>query len=207
MTIFFCVYQIASHRLLPYDEYEGVGRLATLLLTAKFNYFNMSFGVLGGCAAGIYLEKHREEDLSVLSWRFWVLGTSCICLGLLVLYLRSGTLHSLGADDSDMGLWRWLLYPGAAIVLAGLVATVLNQWDKLPSIVRRGCEIISIFGQSTFPIFIAHMLVWNLKPILVKEGVSEPMAAALLLVAFIGFCSWFMSSLFQLYYGKQVREA
>jgi hypothetical protein len=64
MITFYSAYQALSLWLEPYDEIEGP--ISAWLLIAKFNYFNMSFGVIGGCAAGIYLAKNAGEELSVL---------------------------------------------------------------------------------------------------------------------------------------------
>jgi hypothetical protein len=204
MITFYSAYQALSLWLEPYDEIEGP--ISAWLLIAKFNYFNMSFGVIGGCAAGIYLAKNAGEELSVLSRRFSVLGIACVALGLFILYLRSGSLQSLGADAKDMGLWRWVLYSGWVLVLGGSLAAAVAQLEKWPSGLRRGAEVIATVGQCTFPIFVVHITLFPLKPVLNRLSIPDSVGFSLLLVTFIGFSAWCVSSLYRLHYAKSYRE-
>ncbi len=204
MITFYSAYQALSLWLEAYDEIEGP--ISAWLLIAKFNYFNMSFGVIGGCAAGIYLAKNAGEELSVLSRRFSVLGIACVALGLFILYLRSGSLQSLGADAKDMGLWRWVLYSGWVLVLGGSLAAAVAQLEKWPSGLRRGAEVIATVGQCTFPIFVVHITLFPLKPVLNRLSIPDSVGFSLLLVTFIGFSAWCVSSLYRLHYAKSYRE-
>jgi amino acid adenylation domain-containing protein len=204
MITFYSAYRVLSLWLGPYDPHEG--SIGVGLLIAKFNYFNMSFGVIGGCAAGIYLTKNIGEELSALSLRFSVLGIACLSLGLFILCLRSGSLQPL-ADEQDMGLWRWVLYSGLVLVLGGSLAAAVAKLEKWPPILHRGVEVIATFGQCTFPIFMMHIVASNLKPILIRLSIPDPVALALLLVTFIGFSAWCVSSLYQLHYAKSYRES
>jgi amino acid adenylation domain-containing protein len=204
MIAFYAVYQALS-LWLPYDEIEGP--ISSWLLIAKFNYFNMSFGVIGGCAAGIYLAKKVDEELSVLSRKFLVLGSACVVLGLLILYLRSGSLQLLGADPKDMGLWRWVLYSGLVLVLGGLLAVAIAQLEKWPVTLRRGAEVIAAVGQCTFPIFVMNIVLWPLKPILNRLDIPDTVGFTLLLVIFVAFSAWCVSSLYRLHYAQSYRGA
>jgi amino acid adenylation domain-containing protein len=202
MIVFYFIYQTSSFWLGSYREYEGLTRIGVGLVTAKFNYFNMSFGVLGGCAAGIYLAKNSSEQLSVLSRRFSIVGMACVFLGLLVLFLWSGSLQALGLDNKDMGLWRWLLYSGLILLLGSTVAAWVRQLDNRPIMLRQASEVVATFGQCTFPIFVVHFVLWQLKPALDRVGVPDPIALASLSIAFIGFCALCMGSLYRLHYGE-----
>jgi hypothetical protein len=204
MIAFYAAYQSLSLWSGPYDQYEGSIGLG--LLVGKFNYFNMSFGVIGGCAAGIYLERHGDERLPLLARRFSVLGIVSVSLGLLILLLRSGSLQSLGADDTDMGLWRWVFYSGLVLVLGGPLAAAMVHLERWPPNLRRGVEVIAIVGQCTFPIFVMHVVVWFLKPVLIGLGIPDPVALALLLATFICFSAWCINSVYQLHYGDLYRK-
>lgn len=204
MIAFYAVYQAAALSL-PYDK-EG-GPIVSWLLLAKFSYFNMSFGVIGGCVAGIYLARNVDEKLSVLSAKFLTLGAACTGLGLFMLYLESGSLQSLGADHNDMGVWRWLLYSGLVLVLIGALAAALTVQEKWPAILRRGAEVVAIVGQCTFPIFVMHLILWPMKPMLNKLHIPDAAGFALLMVVFFGFSAWCVNNLYRLYYAHSYPPA
>ena len=198
MLAFYSTYQALSFSLGPYDQHDGP--ISIGLLIAKFNYFNMSFGVIAGCAAGIYLTKNVDEGFSVLSRRVTLLGTGAVSLGLFILYLRSGSLRLLGADELDMGLWRWVLYSGVVLLLCSFLATAMERLEKWPHTLRQGAQVIAAIGQCTFPIFVLHFVVWYLKTALIGLGIPDALALAFLLVTFIGFSAWCVGSLYRLHY-------
>ena len=160
MIVFYATYQVLWLWLEPYNQV-----LVVEMLTAKFNYFNMSFGVIAGCAAGLYLLKNVDDDLSALARRSLLLGAALLPLGLFILYLRSGSLRSMTLED-DMGLWRWVFYSGVVLVLGGAQAAMIARIENWPLTLRRGAEVVAIFGQCTLPIFVVHLVTHHSKPVL-----------------------------------------
>jgi hypothetical protein len=196
MILFYFTYQALSLWLEPYNQMLIVG-----VLIEKFNYFNMSFGVVAGCAAGLYLLKNVDDDLSALARRSLVLGAALLPLGLLILYLRSGSLRSMTVED-DMGLWRWVFYSGVVLVLGGALAAVIARMENWPLTLRRGAEVVAIFGQCTLPIFVVHLVTHHSKPVLNTLSVPDSIGLTLLLLIFVSFTAWCVVSLHRLHYGQ-----
>lgn len=201
----FLVHQLLSSALGPYDD-EG-GDLILGFLISKFNYFSMSSGVLGGCAAGIYLSRDAGQDLRVIARRSVLVGAGCVVLGVVLLRLRSGSLELLGADERDMGLWRWFLYSGGVLALGGSLARALACVERWPVPVLRAAEVVATFGQCTFPIFAVHIIIWPMKAVLDGLDVPDALGLALLLTVFATFCAWCVSNLHRLYYARSYQEA
>jgi amino acid adenylation domain-containing protein len=198
MIVFYATYQLLWLWLEPYNQV-----LVVEMLTAKFNYFNMSFGVIAGCAAGLYLLKNVDDDLSALARRSLILGAALLPLGLFILYLRSGSLRSMTLED-DMGLWRWVFYSGAVLVLGGAQAAMIARIENWPLTLRRGAEVVAIFGQCTLPIFVVHLVTHHSKPVLNMLDVPDLLGLTALLLIFVGFTSWCVVNLYRLHYGQNV---
>jgi amino acid adenylation domain-containing protein len=198
MIVFYATYQVLWLWLEPYNQV-----LVVEMLTAKFNYFNMSFGVIAGCAAGLYLLKNVDDDLSALARRSLVLGAALLPLGLFILYLRSGSLRSMTVED-DMGLWRWVFYSGVVLVLGGAQAAMIARIENWPLTLRRGAEVVAIFGQCTLPIFVVHLVTHHSKPVLNTLNVPDLVGLTALLLIFVGFTSWCVVNLYRLHYGQNV---
>ena len=161
-------YQVANLLLggTPSDNFVAI---LQLILLTKFNYFNMSIGALAGVATGIYLINHNDGDLPRKSIGF---GTACMLVGLSLLYVRSGTFGPLYTYEFhvDMGIWRWVLYCGVVIVILGALEKILKQYRKLPDGIQRLLEIVSVFGQCTFPIYVLHLFAIEGKDSLVAQA-------------------------------------
>ncbi len=198
MIAFYATYQVLWLWLEPYNQV-----LVVEMLTAKFNYFNMSFGVIAGCAAGLYLLKNVDDDLSALARRSLILGAALLPLGLFILYLRSGSLRSMTLED-DMGLWRWVFYSGVVLVLGGAQAAMIARIENWPLTLRRGAEVVAIFGQCTLPIFVVHLVTHHSKPVLNMLDVPDLLGLTALLLIFVGFTSWCVVNLYRLHYGQNV---
>jgi amino acid adenylation domain-containing protein len=196
MVVFYFTFQAFSLWLEPYDE-----TLISGLFIGKFNYFNMSFGVIAGCAAGLYLVKNADADLTALSRRSLAVGAALLALGLCILYLRSGSLRPMTVED-DMGLWRWVFYSGAVLVLGGAQAAMIARMETWPRTLRRGAEVVAVFGQCTLPIFVVHLVTHHTKPVLNTLQVPDLVGLIALLLIFVGTTAWCVVSLYRLHYGE-----
>lgn len=184
--------------LLLEREQTGFLQLVRLMLVAKYSYFNMSVGALGGVMAGIYMKRHCAEDLSR---RAFACGAAGVLLGAGLLYLGSGSMRPL-YDHTNMGLWRWAFDIGLVLILAGAVAAVLRHHARLPASARSGLQLSSILGQGTFPLFVLHGLVLPAKTLLLLAGLSASMALTLPFALFFALSGWMLMRLYQLYYAQ-----
>jgi amino acid adenylation domain-containing protein len=208
MIAAYVLYRGCSALLLPREQ-TGFRQLCRLMLVAKFNYFNMSFGALGGVAAGLYLRGQADD--AEITRRFLATGAGAVAAGLVWLRLASGGFAGL-VDSADMGLWRWFFYGGAVLLLSALTHAALRRHDRLPSAVRESLKVVGVVGQCTLPIVMGHELVLKLKTLLVLLGVPTAVAIALTVLAFVTTITWVSIRLYQLYYGgsefaERVRQA
>ncbi len=188
-----------------YDrEQTGFLQLCRLMLVAKFAYFNMSIGALGGMAMGIYLVKRRSglAPPGSLSGRLLLAGVLLELAGLFLLYLTRGSLEGL-FDERDMGLWRWLVYPGAVLILAAVLNTVIQRYDRLPAGLRTVLDWGCILGQCSLLVFVLHSLVLPAKALLDATGLPQAITLPLPLLVFVGICGWTMGKLYRIYHGKK----
>jgi amino acid adenylation domain-containing protein len=197
MIAAYVLYRGCSALLEPHEQ-TGFLQLCRLMLVAKFNYFNMSFGALGGVAAGLYLRGQTDD--AELTRRFLATGIAAVAAGLAWLRLTSGGFAGL-FDSADMGLWRWFFYGGAVLLLSALTHAVLRRHDRLPSALRESLRVVGVVGQCTLPIVMGHQLVLKLKKLLVLLGVPTAVAIALTVLAFVTTIGWLGLRLYQLYYG------
>ncbi len=178
-------------------EQQGFWQLCRLMLVAKFNYFNMSMGTLGGVMVGIYLKRHYRDEIARKTLLAGVFG---VALGIAILYFGNGSFDGF-YDPIDMGVWRWTFYSGLVLVLASGVLTTLLHFASLPVFMQKGLQIVGVLGQCTFPIFVLHGLVLRAKLLFLLAGMPMWAALAIPFALFFLFCGWIMRRLYQLYYG------
>jgi amino acid adenylation domain-containing protein len=179
-------------------EQQGFLQLCRLMMVAKFNYFNMSMGTLGGVMVGIYLKRHYRDEIARIAL---LTGLFCMALGMATLYFDSGSFDGF-YDPINMDVWRWIFYSGLVLVLASGVLTLLMHFAELPAPMRKGLQIAGVLGQCTFPIFVLHGLVLRAKLLFLMAGLPMWAALAIPFSLFFLFCGWIMYRIHQLYYGK-----
>jgi hypothetical protein len=106
--------------------------------------------------------------------------------------------------EDDMGLWRWVFYSGVVLVLGGAQAAMIARIENWPLTLRRGAEVVAIFGQCTLPIFVVHLVTHHSKPVLNTLNVPDLVGLTALLLIFVGFTSWCVVNLYRLHYGQNV---
>jgi hypothetical protein len=185
------------------QQREGIVELLRLMVMSKFNYFNMSAGALFGVAGGYYLHlwSQYKYPLIELSPRLAVLGTVTTLCGLLLLYTSTGSFAQI-YDAAIMPVWKWIFYAGTVLLMASLLSVALNTYESSPPPLRKGFNLLGVFGQISLPVFVFHQLVLRVKSLLVHMGLPDSFALIIPLVLFFGGCGWMMHRLYGLYYGS-----
>jgi hypothetical protein len=169
------------------------------MLVAKYAYFNMSIGALGGMSLGIYLQ--RQPDQSQLPRKLFLGGVS-LCVGGLALLRRERGDFAALADGDDMGLWRWFVYGGAVLLLASCLTMAARLYGRLPTAMQTFLNLLAILGQFSLLVYVLHGIVLQVKILLVAAGLPESVSLALPLIVFFAICTTAMGRLYRIYYGK-----
>ncbi len=184
-------------------EQHGFIQLCRLMLVAKFNYFNMSMGALGGVAAGIYLYRWslKKLPLQELAGRLAGAGVAAVAVGLVLLYGETGGFHALH-DAAIMPVWKWIFYAGTLLLSASLLSRVLTLYEHISRHLRISINTIGVLGQISLPVFVFHNMVLEVKALLIFWGMNSTLALVLPLLVFLAGCAWVMLRLYDLYYGE-----
>jgi acyl carrier protein len=168
-----------------------------LLLTAKYNYLEMSSGVLVGAAVGNWI---RDEVVNGKSLRPFAFS------GLLLIFLAVVIAHEMGELSQwlvwpkGLSLWTWPLYLGFVLICIAVLYSHLKK-ENSTGWVNTGFNIVSIIGILAFPVFIGHEMVRPLARLLNALGV--PFGLAISLTLFFCSFSYFIYRLYTMYFGKQ----
>ena len=197
LLIIFCYFIFHGCEYLLLDrEQTGFLQLIRLMLVAKFNYFNMSIGAIGGVMTGIYLRRHCAENLSI---KALLTGITSTATGVALLYLNSGSFEGLH-QSTNMELWRWLFYSGVVLITASFIFSLVNSFTHLPKFIRIILQVLAVFGQATFLIIALHSMVLYGKALLTIAGLPISMAISIPVLIFLSINGWVMVRLYQLYY-------
>jgi len=200
------LYQGAQWLFLEHER-EGFIELARLMVVAKFNYFNMSAGASCGLAGGYYLHQWAQgkQELSALSGRLGLLGVAATVLGLVMLYVMTGSFAEI-QNAAILPLWKWTFYGGTVLLMAALLSKALGAYESFSAPVRVATNVVGVLGQISLPVFVCHNLVLRVKGLLVHAGMPGGPALIIPLALFFGGCGWMMFKLYQLYYGSVGRR-
>lgn len=179
-------------------EQTGFLQLCRLILVAKYAYFNMSIGALGGASLGIYL--FRRPNNPHLTAHLFLGAVVLLATGFTILRVDRGDFAAL-ADGDDMGLWRWPVYGGTILLLASCLTVLINRYAQLPPPFRTALNLAGILGQCSLLVYVLHGVVLQAKQLLVAAGVSESVSLAVPLLAFLGLCYFVMSKMYRIFYG------
>lgn len=197
MVIFYFTYLLCLFLFLDREQ-TGVLQLVRLMLVAKYAYFNMSIGVLGGIAFGLYLKDHRLDEMDSL--RLLSGGLLLFLVGLALLYSGEGSLTPLFENGDDMGLWRWSLYIGVVLMLTTYLKKLASDYESHSSTMRSIMNWGSVVGQCTLVIFVLHGMILSLKALLDATGLPDIASLSLSLALFFAICGWTMRKIHHLYY-------
>ena len=164
---------------------EGFVELAKLLIAAKYSYFNMTCGVFVGLAVGIAMSAPASQ-------RFRLSAPAALMLAIMSV-LAAWWLADLTGESAEWSTWpvgvvsgwRWLFYIGASLLLLIGTDRLLNSYSKMPRPVSFSINVIACFGFLAFPMFVSHELVLPMKELLEVGGLSNTIAIAISLGAFL----------------------
>ncbi len=178
----------------PNPSENPIVQTGILLLTAKFNYFEISSGVLVGLAMGFWLRNTVTEQNST--------GNS-LSIGLLImlagflLSVKFGHLQFWAIWPKPMFVWIWVLYAGFVLACTHGVFK-LAMIEERNAIVDVSLKTMSIVGIMAFPLFIGHELVIPLKDLLSALGV--PAALPMSIAAFFATMIYVTVKVYRIYY-------
>ncbi|AJQ92806.1 phosphopantetheine-binding protein [Gynuella sunshinyii] len=167
-----------------------------LLLTAKYNYFEMSAGVMLGAAVGNWIRNTivREGSLKL----FGMAGLLLIGLAVILSY-EQGQFSFWFIWPKGMFLWTWPFYLGVVIIgITGVYryATSQHTHGWFDTFIK----VLVVVGVLAFPIFIAHELVMPLKDLLTAMRV--PGAFPLTIILFFTAVAYMVKRLYQVQFGS-----
>jgi uncharacterized membrane protein (DUF485 family) len=102
----------------------------------------------------------------------------------------------------DIGLWRWLAYCGAVLVLAAMLNAAVTRYERFSVPWRTVLNLGSVVGQCSLLVFVLHTLVRHVKALLDATGLPEKVTLTVPLLMFVVICGWVMSKIYRLYYGQ-----
>ena len=201
IIVMYAIFQLGQLTLLNYEQ-QGFLQLCRLMVVAKFNYFNMSVGVLSGMAAGIYLHRWSKENRPVidLAPRMASIGVCACVFGASLLYITSGSFSGF-RDESILPAWKWVFYAGTLLLGAAAMSIIVSKYEALHPSLRKIINITGVLGQISLPVFAFHGTVLRIKALLIYAGTPDGIALILPLVGFLMLCFWMMSKLYRMYYG------
>ena len=185
----------------PAPSENPIVQTGILLITAKFNYFEMTTGVLVGVAAGHWLRTLIVEDkpLGATAWS----GLLLMMLGVLV-SVEMGFGRSWFQWPKPMHVYTWIFYAGAVMCAVPLVYALAIRANA-HRLVSRSLNVLSVIGILAFPIFIGHELVIPLKDLLVAWGI--PAALPISMALFIAAIGYLIMRVYRIYYATSAKDA
>ena len=167
-----------------------------LLLTAKFNYFEMSAGALMGAAFGHWFRLDIVKR--VLLGKYIALGLASVLIGV-VMSIELQQTHLWFKWPKGIYLWSWPLYLGLVLLVLSASYSYLQRMakQKKESI---ALNVVSIIGVLAFPLFIVHEMVLPLKRAL--EGFGVPGSLPIAMGLFLVFTVYMTHHIYRLYFSK-----
>ena len=167
-----------------------------LLLTAKYNYFEMSSGTLFGAAFGYHFKQAIIAEKSVAPYVY--AGISLVIFSL-ILAFEMGDIRRIMIWPKGLDLWTWPLYLGLVIVTVSFFYVYSTTW-KIQKWAAISSNIVALIGILAFPVFFGHELVRPLAELGYAFGV--PLALPISLLLFLGVIGYMVFRLHRIYFGK-----
>jgi acyl-coenzyme A synthetase/AMP-(fatty) acid ligase len=167
-----------------------------LLITAKYNYFEMTSGVMLGIVIGCWFKQsiNNGEKRDHLIY----IGVLLI-ISSFIISLEMQHIHLWLIWPKGLFLWSWLFYVGITLFLIKIVYTFTTSELYSHNRYLNICfNIVSIIGILAFPLFIGHELVIPLANILRDIGISLGLLISLML--FFLFAGYLLRKIYRHYY-------
>ncbi|MFV8781079.1 phosphopantetheine-binding protein [Microbulbifer sp. SA54] len=169
-----------------------------LLLTAKYNYLEMSAGVLLGAAIGNSLKHSIERGDSLAPYAH--AGALLILLSVII-SVETGEYVRWFDWPKGLYLWTWPFYLGCILLgTVGIFNYLCRKQSSEVGPLDSSLQILSVIGILAFPLFIGHELVRPLAELITAMGV--PAGLALSMTAFFGLSLYMGQKLYTIYFGS-----
>lgn len=194
----FISFQVA-YEFLYNKELTGFIQFCKLMMVAKFNYFNMSVGAIGGLALGIHLK--RNHNRVQLTATYASMGAILLVSGA-VLSFYFGTSEAWLQTARKIALWMWVFYGGCICVLFAWLLMIVRNYAEIGKLAQTTIRWGEIFGRCALPIWVLHHLVIPIKDVLALVEVPETLALVIVLGLFFGASYMLINKLYKLHYGS-----
>lgn len=193
--IYICLDLTARALFVPYEP-EGLVQLARLYATAKFSYFNMSFGVLIGLGAGLWIARTHDAPVKR---SFVFCAAAALILGLTggAFY---GELAELLSASRRIDYWKWATYIGLLGLLASLTWRCAARWAEARTVFGSLLRIIAAAGVLALPFFVFHDIILSAKLLLDAVGLPDIIGVLIVLSTFFGIGAIAISRVRKFYY-------
>jgi hypothetical protein len=165
-------------------------------MTAKFNYFEMTAGVMLGIAAGHWLRALVSAGEGMA--KLWQIGS----LLMIFSFVLSAEMDQLGlwfVWPKLLYLWLWLFYGGAILVLLSVMFR-LTSMESGRAGLDRFLRSLAIVGIMAFPLYIGSEMTVPFKDFLEALHVPAPILISLLL--FFATFGYLLVRLYKVYYSN-----
>ncbi|WP_226664667.1 phosphopantetheine-binding protein [Microbulbifer aggregans] len=171
-----------------------------LLLTAKYNYLEMSAGVLAGAAIGNALKHSIERGDSLAPYAH---SGALLVLLSIIISLETGEYVRWFDWPKGLYLWTWPFYLGCILLgTVGIYNYLCRKKSSEDGIADSILRILSVVGILAFPLFIGHELVRPTAQLITALG--APMGLAISMTAFFALSLYMGQKLYAIYFGSGV---
>ncbi len=173
-----------------------------LWLTAAYNYFEMTAGVMVGLALGTWFRQLIIDGKSLhVVWQTGVL------LVTVAAYMgwESGYSTYWLQWPKPIVLSTWFFYAGSVLVGSWLLMVIVNRAGEEKRFSDTVIKGLSIIGILAFPLFIGHELVIPFKDLL--EAFQIPFALTISLTIFFAVSLYLGMTLQKVFYARELGDA
>ncbi|WP_330202904.1 AMP-binding protein [Cyanobacterium sp. DS4] len=178
----YCSYYYIFQPLSSYRQ-EGLIELGKILISAKYSYFNLVAGTLGGIGIGIRIRENMEKNPIPLDF-LWI-GLALVGAAF-VTSSHGGMFESWWIWPRPIWIWTWLFYTGLIMIGLRFIQQVLAKYNQFPPKYKFVFQFFSSIGILAFPFFITQDLVLPLKDTLDVFGVPSIISLAVVMLMFFG---------------------
>lgn len=175
-------------------SHNGIVQAGVLLLTTKYNYFEMMAGLAIGTAIGNWV---RENQSTAYFTRVGVFGGMLFAFSIILCW-EMGDWEQLMIWPKGMALWSWAMYAGLVCMLWSVCVLLVSQ--KSNGLIQLLKSSICCIGILAFPMFIGHEMVIPLKDVLSLLGL--PFALLVSMALFFGVSLVLARKIYKIYYGS-----
>ncbi len=182
-VLLYCIHYYIFSPLTAYPA-QGFVELAKLMISAKYSYFNLAAGTLGGVAVGISIRQEVDAGKDIPDSFTW-LGLALIAAGV-VICSHSGREYRWAMWPLETTyLWRWLVYAGCILIGLRWMNNVLSKYNTFSTPRKFVFQAIASVGILAFPFFVTHAMIIPLKYVIGATGLSGGLSLILAMVLFL----------------------